>query len=269
MPAATVLVDTPSLKVVDYRCAAGPHDAPFPEQHVSSCLAFVRRGSFGYRVRGRRHELVAGAVLVGQRGDEFTCSHEHHHGGDECLSFDFAPELAERFGRLFELGSAPPLSEVGILGAIAQAAAHERSSLGLGEAALLLAQKLAEALSGRTERPLRVTHVERRRAVDAALWLEAHAGGCPSLDDVAGHAGLSPFHFLRLFTKVVGVSPHQYLVRTRLRKAAQLLAHGERPITEIAAEVGFADLSNFVRTFRRAAGISPREFRRKILQVRA
>jgi AraC-like DNA-binding protein len=60
---------------------------------------------------------------------------------------------------------------------------------------------------------------------------------------------------------VLGVTPHQYLVRARLRRAAQLLADGDRPITGIAFDVGFGDLSNFVRTFRRAAGLSPRQFR--------
>ncbi|HTJ83711.1 MAG TPA: AraC family transcriptional regulator, partial [Polyangiaceae bacterium] len=72
----------------------------------------------------------------------------------------------------------------------------------------------------------------------------------------------------------LGVTPHQYLVRARLRRAARLLAAGELAITDVALEVGFADLSNFVRTFGRAAGVSPRRFRRmargdrKILQER-
>jgi AraC-like DNA-binding protein len=70
------------------------------------------------------------------------------------------------------------------------------------------------------------------------------------------------------------VTPHQYLVRARLRRAARLLADAERPITDIAYDVGFGDLSNFVRTFHRAAGVSPRGFRkasrgdRKIFQER-
>ena len=78
------------------------------------------------------------------------------------------------------------------------------------------------------------------------------------LEDAAGEAGLSPFHFLRLFSSVLGVSPHQYLVRSRLRHAARLLADDERPVTDVAYDVGFGDLSNFVRTFHRAAGVSPR-----------
>jgi AraC-like DNA-binding protein len=85
---------------------------------------------------------------------------------------------------------------------------------------------------------------------------------------------LSPFHFLRLFARVLGVTPHQYLVRCRLRAAARLLADPRISVTAIAYDVGFGDLSNFVRTFRRAAGVSPRDFRRaakgerKILQDR-
>ncbi len=82
----------------------------------------------------------------------------------------------------------------------------------------------------------------------AALWIEAHAGEEPDLAAVAREAGVSAFHFLRLFARVLGVTPHQYLVRSRLRRAARLLAGQTRPIADIA-------------TFRRAAGMSPRAFR--------
>jgi AraC-like DNA-binding protein len=66
---------------------------------------------------------------------------------------------------------------------------------------------------------------------------------------------------LRLFAKVLGVTPHQYVVRSRLRRAARLLADGTRSVTAVAFDAGFADVSNFVRTFHRAAGVSPRRFR--------
>src|SRR5439155_16939749 len=78
----------------------------------------------------------------------------------------------------------------------------------------------------------------------------------------AGEAAVSPFHFLRVFRDVLGVTPHQYLVRCRLRRAPRMLADDGRSVTDVALDVGFADLSNFVRTFHRAAGASPRDFRR-------
>ena len=103
---------------------------------------------------------------------------------------------------------------------------------------------------------------DRRRAVEAALWLDERAHEPLDLESTARAVELSPFHFLRLFARVLGVTPHQYLVRARLRRAARLLSDDERNITDVALDVGFADLSNFVRTFHRAAGLSPRPFRR-------
>ena len=97
--------------------------------------------------------------------------------------------------------------------------------------------------------------------METALWIEANSRREIDLEDAAAQAGISPFHFLRLFSAVLGVTPHQYLVRSRLRHAARLLADDGRPVTDVAYDVGFADLSNFVRTFHRAAGVSPRRFR--------
>ena len=94
------------------------------------------------------------------------------------------------------------------------------------------------------------------------------------LEQAAAQADISPFHFLRLFSNVLGVTPHQYLVRSRLRHAARLLADDDRSVTDVAYDVGFGDLSNFVRTFHRAAGVSPRAVprglagQRKIFQER-
>ncbi len=85
--------------------------------------------------------------------------------------------------------------------------------------------------------------------VETALWIDTYSHRAIDLDSAAQRADLSSFHFLRLFTKALGVSPHQYLVRSRLRHAARLLADRERSVTDIAFDVGFGDLSNFVRTF--------------------
>jgi len=110
--------------------------------------------------------------------------------------------------------------------------------------------------------------------VEAALWIDDNSHAEVDLEQAAKQAGLSPFHFLRLFSAVLGVTPHQYLVRSRLRHAARRLTEDDIAVTDIAYDVGFGDLSNFVRTFHRAAGVSPTKFRqaskgeRKILQER-
>ncbi len=284
--AVTALLQNASLRVVDYRCSAGPADAPFIEQHQSFSIAYVRRGSFGYRVGGASFELVAGSILLGAPGESYVCTHDHHACGDECLSFHFTPAALEALAELRDPsrapwcgGSLPPLPELMVLGELAQAAANGNNNLGIDEAGLLLVARLLELVAGRKRKPPRTVARDRRRAVGAALWLDEHAHEEIDLERAAAEVGLSAFHFLRLFGKVIGVTPHQYLVRSRLRHAARLLAHDSRSITEIAGDVGFSDLSNFVRTFHRAAGVSPGRFRaaalgehsrnRKILQERS
>ena len=283
MPVGTLL-KSGALHVIDYRCSAGPHDRPFIEQHRSFSISYVRRGSFGCVTRGRSFELVAGSFLIGRPDEEYLCTHEHHPHGDECLSFHFDAAQLDALGlpaRSWRSGALPPLAELGVLGERAQGAAEGRSDLDLTEVGSLLAGRFLHLVSGKPLPPVGVTSRDRRRAVRAALWLDAHAHEPLDLGQVARQSGVSAFHFLRLFARVTGVTPHQYLVRARLRRAAKLLAEGTLPIAAIAYDVGFGDLSNFVRTFRRAAGCAPRDFRRpasgrrgrpadrKILQVSA
>jgi AraC-like DNA-binding protein len=273
---STTLYQRPSITVSDFRCSAVPGDKPFAEQHRCHSISYVRKGSFGYRSRGMEHELVAGSVLVGFPGTEFICTHDHVCG-DECLSFFLEPELVEAVGERSEawrIGVAPPLPELMVLGELAQAAAGGSSDIGLDEVGHLLANRLVEVVSGKPRQPAKVTARDRRRAVETALWMDAHSDRPIELEDAAAQAGVSPFHFLRLFSSVLGVTPHQYLVRSRLRHAARLLVDDDKAVTDIAYDVGFGDLSNFTRTFHRAAGVSPLKFRqasrgmRKIFQER-
>jgi AraC-like DNA-binding protein len=262
--ATTDLLQSDGLTVVDYRCAAGPADTPFVETHATYCLSYVRKGSFGCHTRAGSFELVTGSLLVGGAGDEYMCTHDHALGGDECLSFHWSPALVETISDrrgYWQAGCLPPLPELVVLGELAQAAADGKHDLGLDEVGLSLAHRFVALVSGRKQRPVKARPLHRRRAVEAAHWLDAHAHESVDLERTAKEAGLSAFHFLRVFNQVLGVTPHQYLVRARLRRAAQLLVADTRPITDIAFDVGFADLSNFVRTFHRAAGMAPREFR--------
>jgi AraC-like DNA-binding protein len=273
---ATMLLQGGSISVSDFRCSAAPGNRPFVERYRGHSISYVRKGSFGCHSRGRFFELVAGSVLVGHPGDEYVCTHDHVCG-DECLSFFPTPELAEAIGdraKIWRIGAVPPLPELMVLGELAQAAADGRSDVGLDEAGHAFASRFVEVVSGRSRTPALATARDRRRAVETALWIDAHSHQQIELDHAAAQAGISPFHFLRLFSSVLGVTPHQYLLRSRLRHAVRLLADADIPITDVAYDVGFGDLSNFVRTFHRAAGVSPRRFRqasrgmRKIFQER-
>jgi AraC-like DNA-binding protein len=276
MPATKTLKRGP-VTVIDYRCEAGKTDRPYVEVHDSFSISYVRRGSFGCDTQGKSFELVAGSVLVGRPGDEFMCTHDHHVCGDECLSSHFAPDVVDALvknPRAWKSWAHAPQPELMVLGELGQATADGAASLGLDEIGMMLGAKLSALVTGRDLKSAETGAQDRRRAVETAAWLDEHSQQEIDLTAAARQAGLSPFHFLRLFSKTLGVTPHQYLVRSRLRRAARLLADESRSITDIAYEVGFADLSNFVRTFRRAAGLSPGGFRkaakgdRKIFQAR-
>jgi AraC-like DNA-binding protein len=274
--ASTTLFQGKSITVSEFRCTAVPGEKPYAELHRCHSISYVRKGSFGYASRGRSHELVTGSMLVGFPEAEFVCSHDHVCG-DECLSFFFSGELVEEIGERREawrVGATPPLPELTVLGELAQAAAAGRGDIDLDEIGQMLASRLVAVVSGQPRKNTAPTARDRRRAVEAALWIDANSQGDIALDDAARAAGISPFHFLRLFSRVLGVTPHQYLVRARLRHAAHLLACDDRDVTSVAYDVGFNDLSNFVRTFHRAAGVPPLKFRqasrgmRKIFQER-
>lgn len=264
-PPRRVLHRGQGLSVVDYRCTAAQDDPAVAEQHTRHVLAYVRRGGFGCRCRGRQFELVAGSMFVGHPGDEYTCTHEHHAGGDECLSFHLEPALADEIGAApmaWRVGALPPVPALVVLGELAQAAARGRTDIGVDEAGLRLVRRFVELAAGREAPVPAASAADRRRATRAALWIESSSHEPIDLDAAAAQAGLSSFHFLRVFSRVFGLTPHQYLIRLRLGHAARLLADDTMPVTDLAYHVGFGDLSNFVRSFGQAAGMSPTQFRR-------
>ena len=264
------------ISLLDYHCTASPADRPFVELFRQHSITYVRKGSFGCRSRGRAFELVAGSILIGYAGDEYVCTHEHHDCADECLSFRFTPEAVEQVAPKanWRVGALPPLPELMVIGEWAQAATKGDSNIGFDELAFVFGSRFASVLGSPRDRVRKPSSCDRRRAVEAALWIESHASEEIDLERAARVAGLSSYHFLRVFSSVLGVTPHQYLVRSRLRAAASRLLESNDAVTRIALEVGFNDVSNFVRSFHRAAGVSPRAWRRaargdrKILQER-
>ena len=245
-----------SIAALDYRCSHDGSETPVVERHRAFSLSYVRRGTFGMQAAGRSFELVAGSLMIGRPGDEYVCTHDHG-GGDECLSFQMTPEVVDALGArddVWRLACLPPLPATVVLGELAQSIADGSSNVALDEVGLLLAARVVALATGEEARWRETRERERRRAVEVALWLDAHAHEAVDLEQAARQAGLSPYHFLRTFAGVLGVTPHQYLVRARLRHAARRLADDATPITDVAYDVGFGDLSNFVRTFHRAAG---------------
>jgi AraC-like DNA-binding protein len=86
-----------------------------------------------------------------------------------------------------------------------------------------------------------------------------------TLKALAAASYLSPFHFARLFKKLTGASPHNYLAGIRAARAQLLLADTDLSVTEIGARVGYLSGSHFTKAFRLATGTTPREFRKGLI----
>jgi AraC family transcriptional regulator len=100
--------------------------------------------------------------------------------------------------------------------------------------------------------------VRIRRVMD---YMSTHLEDDIRIEDLAGVACLSPFHFIRMFSNTTGVPPHRYLSRMRLERAKALLAIGGATLADIALACRFSSQANFTRAFKRAIGMTPGEYR--------
>ena len=250
--------------MVDIVCTSGPDDRPFEESHQTTSLSLVRSGVFVYRGDPGSTLMSPGAILIGHAGRSFECSHDHGEG-DRCLSFQFHRDL---FARLSEDAGAnddaflhhrlPPLRS---LAPIVARALAPQSEGAYEELALDFAAAVIHAVGGVSDASSAITARDRARIADVLGHLATHTSDRHTLADLARVAGTSRYHFLRTFRSVTGITPHQWLLRARLRDAADRLIACADSITEIALDVGFDDLSNFIRSFHTEFGISPRKYR--------
>jgi AraC family transcriptional regulator len=248
-------------------CSAGPSDRPFEERHRGFSIAAVMSGSFQYRSSQGDAILAPGALLLGNHGTCYQCGHEHGMG-DRCLSFRYEPEffeslLAEVAGggkSGFARTSLPPIADsVSLL-------AQLEAAKGTGEFETLAYDMAAMAVraSGNGRRGVvRTTSRDERRISDALRHIEGSADERLSLATLADAVGMSRYHFLRTFRRVVGMTPHQYVLRTRMQRAAARIRQSEESISAIAFDSGFEDLSTFNRRFLQVVGETPGAFRRR------
>jgi AraC-like DNA-binding protein len=92
-------------------------------------------------------------------------------------------------------------------------------------------------------------------------YIHDHFNSAPSLNEISAAVHISPFHFHRLFSKQVGVTPKQYVLQKQIQVARWLLRTKRMPISQIADETGFTSHGHFTSTFRRFVGISPSQYR--------
>ena len=270
--------------VADVVCTCGPHDHPYEERHNRYVIAIVLAGSFQYRSSVGRGLMTPGSLMLGNYGDCFECGHQHGEG-DRCVSFWYAPDYFERLAAdagarrsdtRFKAPSLPPLRALSPLTVRAGVGAGAGVSLsadarGIAGVAGVLWEELAIGLAAQTVKLASgVLHSANAnglplnaeaRVTRAVRAIDRHPDAPLTLGQLARNAGLSPYHFLRTFKSLTVITPHQYVLRARLRNAAWRLATETDKVLDVALDSGFNDVSNFNHAFRAEFGLSPRTFR--------
>lgn len=235
--------------------------------YESILLIYTVAGSGLARYRNREYVLKPGQALLMncyeyqeyQTGKEgfWEIKWVHFSGS---TSEEYFNIIYNRHGGLIDLGN-----ENGLLPLLEGMLSLAEKSSYLPEARVslmiagILTQLLLEAgdTAKKRESELWNDHVER-----ALYFLEQNYGRDISLSDMAAHACCSEYHFSRVFKKILGYSPYEYIVKYRVNRAKDLLKNTGRSVEEIADHVGFHSTSNFVRTFRTLEGMTPLKYRR-------
>jgi AraC-like DNA-binding protein len=238
------------------------HRDPESERTEQVDVTFVERGGFEVAQGRRWRAFSPGDVLVSAPGLRRRYRHFESCPDDVCLSVSFAPEIVESaLGKLprdlpspkVPAGVAPDFAFRWIVEAV-----RSSDHVEIESAAFHCASVLGPH---RWERPPRLSGVgaHARKIRTVCMAMAARPEENHSLTSLAAEARMSPFYFARVFAELVGEPPHRYLVRIRLRRAAELLRAGA-PVTEAALESGFPDVSHFSKTFQRRYGVPPSRY---------
>ncbi|MER8573988.1 AraC family transcriptional regulator [Mesorhizobium sp. M1338] len=262
------LASGPGWHVTDVICTAGAGDRPFEEAHQDFCVAAVTNGTFRYRAQQGTAMLAPGALLLGNPGTCYECGHEHG-SGDRCLSFHFGPSYMERIVAgvpaarklAFEAPRLPPLPALASLLAEAETARETADIDAFEELGLRIAGAAVATVSSPTHVRRAPSRRDQKRVAEAVRRIELDADGPVPLSALADETAISPYHFLRIFRQVAGMTPYQFLLKTRLHRAAVRLHMSDEAVSAIAFEAGFNDLSTFNRRFLRIMGETPGQYR--------
>lgn len=254
--------------LAEYVCAAGPHDRPFEERHHQVSIALVTHGTFRYRTNTGEGLLYPGAFLLGNPNTCYECGHEHS-SGDRCLALSVSHDLfaeiasgaasAERCR--FRRPTLPAIADLASICASLQHATELGAPLALEELVFTTIESVVRAAGTNHTPPRRVRSMTMRKMSTVLDYIDANLREELNLADLSRLAAQSKYHFLRSFKRECGMTPHQYILGRRLRAAAIALRATNTPVSRIALDQGFGDLSTFNHAFRRVMGLPPTAYR--------
>ena len=244
--------------------------------HPEHEILHVRRGSLCLRLNDVCYELHAGDVM-------FLPGGAIHSGEPECCDYtcvlvnlpllmktgDACMELCGRIQQgLLRISPRPEREREALAQLCGQMLeAHRAQGVGYpfaikGLVFCFFGRILNGGLYSEGESGARPAESAAGKIKPAIAYMERNYGSAIRLEELAGQAGMTPNHFCRCFKAATGLTPFSYLTRYRLSKAQYALRSTDLPVTGVALDCGFSDVSHFIRLFRESCGMTPLQFRK-------
>jgi AraC-like DNA-binding protein len=251
---------------------------PFPPHfHDTFAIGVIESGATRLRTRRGTSIASAGTILAFSPGEIHSAEPLTTEGFTYRMVYPTAEFMRELGIDTSPLDSGAPLfslpviddpalghdlqnAHVPLMDGVATAAAEERMLTGIRN---LVARYAADAPTHATCRAADLAVVER-----AQDYLHERFAQQVRLSTLADICGLSAFHLIRVFRRVLGVPPYAYLVQLRVNRAQAMLCSGSS-VADVAYSCGFSDQSHLTRTFRKAVGVPPGQYVRAVRQSAA
>lgn len=218
---------------------------------------FVPSAPISWRWRSISDEPLSTVHLHIERSLIDSVADQMELGGSRELSLGDAmqfrdPLVAAMLAALHRAAADPADSRLYVDALLHALAAHLLQHYSRGRSTLSGSQ------TGLPAHPERLVPRRIRRVTD---YIRANLAGDLSISELAAQAGLSSFHFARVFRRETGEAPHQFVSRLRLEEAARLLRATDHTVLQIAIAVGFENASHFSVQFKRDYGVTPLAYR--------
>lgn len=229
----------------------------------SYLLLVMLTGSLSYQTLKSRGIARAGQVLL------LNCNAPHAYSAQGKCSFTFVHFAGAQSKEVYEeiertIGNLIPMSDPNALHeTIGEMLSRMKADHRLNESEtsamiysmlMKLLEQSGASGSGTIGNPV----VDR-----AIVYIQSHLTEKLSVEEISSSAGYSPSYFSHMFARETGMSPYQFVVRSRVEHAQQLLKTTRMAVQEIAFQCGFNSAANFCYTFRRLTGLSPHDYRKR------